>query len=250
LEGAEAYQRFWGTDAEKPPAEPALPPAGTAYEEEEAIRIKMARTRIDIWEYGQEAYVNSYTETNRSAMITHEITAVVNGRAIPTTKIRSRYRESFFTTQLPIYGISCSADGAIQATTSHLAEGLFSSAYAGSYDDAKCAPPSSDGCAPPPDGGEFQTSVSVIPRLPQMSSSPLAAEYDPYDPEYQTTTSGCSPDAGETPGTPTGEDKSFAQTCNDWDGKLYYDYGCIEQYFADTGEWKEIWCGTYAVCET
>jgi hypothetical protein len=44
-EGAEAYQRFWGTDAEKLQAEPALPPVGTASEEEEAVRIVMQDLR-------------------------------------------------------------------------------------------------------------------------------------------------------------------------------------------------------------
>lgn len=112
-----------------------------------------------------------------------------------------------------------------------------------------CPEPDPEPCGDGP--GEHMTSVSPAPA-PGANARPDGFLYDPYDPGYDTGTySGCDGgggggggEAGDIP------EESFPQMCDAWGGKLYYDYGCIEKYNQDTGNWDPVWCGTYAVCET
>jgi hypothetical protein len=109
----------------------------------------------------------------------------------------------------------------------------------------ECPPPGSEGCGStgPGEDPDYPTSISPAPGA---SASPDGYLYDPYDPGYGSDTpSGCP--GGSTDG---GSEPTFAAMCGSWGGKLYYDYGCIEQYNAARGQWEEIWCGTYATCET
>lgn len=112
-----------------------------------------------------------------------------------------------------------------------------------------CPEPDPEPCGDGP--GEYMSSVSPAPA-PGANASPDGYFYDPYDPGYDTgTCSGC--DGGGAGGGDEGgniPEESFPQMCDAWGGKLYYDYGCIEKYNWDTGNWDQIWCGTYAVCET
>ena len=104
---------------------------------------------------------------------------------------------------------------------------------------------------PPPDGpcsspGEPMTSISAAPGA---NASPDGFLYDPYDPGYGTT-SDCPESGGGGGGSGGGSEQTFPEMCSSLGGKLYYDYGCMEVYNADTGNWETVWCGTFSVCET
>lgn len=107
--------------------------------------------------------------------------------------------------------------------------------------------PEPDPCVEDP--GEYMNSMSPAPA-PGSHAAPDGFLYDPYDPGYESsTTSGCT-EGGEGAGGEAESGESFAEMCSSLGGTLYYDYGCIEQYDSNTGQWETIWCGTYAVCET
>lgn len=110
-----------------------------------------------------------------------------------------------------------------------------------------CPPPDPDDCGGtgPGPGTDYPTSVSPAPGA---NASPDGYLYDPYDPGYAADApSGC---AGGSGGEGRSPEPTFAAMCGSWGGKLYYDYGCIEQYNVARGQWEEVWCGTYATCET
>jgi hypothetical protein len=97
-------------------------------------------------------------------------------------------------------------------------------------------------------GGEYMTSLLAVPGRDAPVDGLL---YDPYDPGASATPSGdCEGSGSGGGGGPGGEEKSLPEVCGDLGGKLYYDYGCIEQYDYASGTWYTIWCGSYAVCET
>ncbi|HEX6371146.1 MAG TPA: hypothetical protein VF006_19665 [Longimicrobium sp.] len=102
-------------------------------------------------------------------------------------------------------------------------------------------------------GGEYMTSVSPVgPVADADPTDGMSSEYyDPYDPD-------CSGGGGGSGGTgddeesggDAGGDLTFPELCSLLGGKLYYDYVCLEQWNARTGEYETVWCGTAAICET
>lgn len=110
-----------------------------------------------------------------------------------------------------------------------------------------CPPPDPGDCGGtgPGPGADYPTSVSPAPGA---NASPDGYLYDPYDPGYGSDApSGCTGGSGGEGSSP---EPTFAAMCGSWGGKLYYDYGCIERYNVARGQWEEVWCGTYATCET
>lgn len=72
-------------------------------------------------------------------------------------------------------------------------------------------------------------------------------DYDPYSASVQTCGGGGGP-GGSEEGDWGG--KSFAEFCSSANGKLYYDFACLEVWNEDKGSYETVWCGTAAFCET
>jgi hypothetical protein len=90
-----------------------------------------------------------------------------------------------------------------------------------------------DGCG---GGAEYVTDIGGDADI----ASPT---YDPYSAEPQSCGTGGSPgSAGDTP--------TFAEICGSLDGKLYYDYLCLDVWNEKTKTYETVWCGTAAFCET
>jgi hypothetical protein len=103
-------------------------------------------------------------------------------------------------------------------------------------------------CAPDDGGGDFMTGTDASAPGGDPELSPYNFAYDPYNPGDTSPSSDCS-GGGETP-APAEPEPTFAEMCTALGGKLYYDYGCIEQWNKEKGQWEPEWCGTYAVCES
>jgi hypothetical protein len=69
--------------------------------------------------------------------------------------------------------------------------------------------------------------------------------FDPYDPVQPACGTG-----GGGSGTGDEEGETFASQCGSMEGKLYYDYLCLEVWNEDTKRYETLWCGVAAICET
>jgi hypothetical protein len=83
--------------------------------------------------------------------------------------------------------------------------------------------------------------TSLTPTNPEYELS--TAAYDPYDPSCVGSGGGGGGDGGDGGVT-------FPEMCSSLGGKLYYDYLCLEQWNANTGNYETVWCGVAAICET
>lgn len=103
-------------------------------------------------------------------------------------------------------------------------------------------------CAPDDGGGDYMTGTDASAPGGDPDLPPYNFAYDPYNPGDTSPSSGC--DGGGETHEPAEPEPTFAEMCTALGGKLYYDYGCIEQWNKEKGQWEPEWCGTYAVCES
>jgi hypothetical protein len=69
-----------------------------------------------------------------------------------------------------------------------------------------------------------------------------------YDPYASSPSCGDDGGGGSGPGSPDGQ--NFAELCSSLNGRLYYDFACLELWNEKTGDYQTVWCGTAAFCET
>lgn len=98
-------------------------------------------------------------------------------------------------------------------------------------------------------GEDFMTGANTDSVGP-LASSIYDGGYDPYSPEEPSSGCGGGTGAGNTGGNTGSSGETFAATCSSLGGKLYYDFFCLEVWNESTGEYKTIWCGVAAFCET
>lgn len=91
-----------------------------------------------------------------------------------------------------------------------------------------------------------------------MGTGPGGEALETYSESSVSTQSSCGPEGGGTGddgedsghGNTDTSDGTFAAKCENLGGRLYYDIIDLAQWDESTGEWKVVWSGVAAICET